>query len=125
MCRVILIGAGALARCLADRPSAGMRVKQFGFSWLLAFMFCLSLCLGGWFLVMVHHMFDASWSVPIRRVTEAELPVVYALAVAFPSPGLARAQNLSVVAGPEQFIPITLYLQISTLYNPGLLHGGD
>ncbi len=24
--------------------------------------------MGGWFLVMVHHLFDASWSVPVRRV---------------------------------------------------------
>lgn len=46
-------------------------LKQLGYSWLVGFMFCLSLGLGGWFLVMVHHMFDASWSVPIRRVTEA------------------------------------------------------
>jgi len=44
--------------------------KQFAFSWLLAFMFFLSLCLGGWFLVMVHHLFDASWSVPTRRFCE-------------------------------------------------------
>src|SRR5580658_7350604 len=45
-------------------------VKQFGYSWLLAFMFSLSLCLGGWFLVIVHHLFDASWSVPTRRLCE-------------------------------------------------------
>jgi hypothetical protein len=47
---------------------AGM--KQFGYSWLQAYMFCLSLCLGGLFLVLVHHLFDASWSVPIRRFCE-------------------------------------------------------
>ncbi|PYI88908.1 MAG: hypothetical protein DME26_02535 [Verrucomicrobia bacterium] len=45
-------------------------IKQFGFSWLLAFMFYLSICLGGLFLVLAHHLFDASWSVPIRRVNE-------------------------------------------------------
>src|SRR5580704_4940903 len=45
-------------------------VQQLGYSWLLAFMFSLSLCLGGWFLVIVHHLFDASWSVPTRRVCE-------------------------------------------------------
>ena len=43
---------------------------QFAFSWLLAFMFYLSLCLGGMFLVIVHHLFDASWSVPTRRFCE-------------------------------------------------------
>jgi len=44
--------------------------KQFGHSYLLAFMFFLSLCLGGMFLVIVHHLFDANWSVPIRRISE-------------------------------------------------------
>jgi hypothetical protein len=43
---------------------------QFGYSWLQNFMFFLSLCVGGWFLVLVHHLFDASWSVPIRRINE-------------------------------------------------------
>src|SRR5580704_3671396 len=44
--------------------------QHFAFSWLAAFMFYLSLCLGGLFLVIVHHLFDASWSVPTRRVGE-------------------------------------------------------
>lgn len=43
---------------------------QFAYSWLLAFMFFLSLCLGGLFLVLLHHLFDASWSVAIRRFEE-------------------------------------------------------
>jgi hypothetical protein len=49
---------------------AACSIKQFAFSWLLAFMFSLSLCVGAWFLVMVHHLFDASWSVPTRRYCE-------------------------------------------------------
>src|SRR5229473_5764794 len=44
--------------------------KQFAYSWLLAFMFCLSLCGGALFLVIVHHLFDAGWSVAIRRFCE-------------------------------------------------------
>ncbi len=36
--------------------------KEFAFSWLLAFMFFLSLCLGALFLVIAHHLFDAGWS---------------------------------------------------------------
>jgi hypothetical protein len=43
---------------------------QFAYSWLLAFMFFLSLGLGGLFLVLLHHLFDASWSVAIRRCEE-------------------------------------------------------
>jgi hypothetical protein len=44
--------------------------QQLAFSYLLSFMFFLSLCLGGLFLVLVHHLFDANWSVPLRRVSE-------------------------------------------------------
>src|SRR5436190_11917283 len=44
--------------------------QQFAYSWLLAFMFCLSLGLGALFLVIVHHLFDAGWSVPLRRFCE-------------------------------------------------------
>jgi hypothetical protein len=44
--------------------------KQFGYSYLLAFMFYLSICLGALFLVLIHHLFDAMWSVPLRRITE-------------------------------------------------------
>jgi hypothetical protein len=44
--------------------------EQFANCWLLAFMFCLSICLGSLFLVLMHHLFDAGWSVPIRRTCE-------------------------------------------------------
>jgi hypothetical protein len=39
-------------------------------SWLLAFMFYYSLALGALFLVLVHHLTDAGWSVGIRRFCE-------------------------------------------------------
>ena len=61
----LMVGGGALCLLglLLDR-------QQFAFSWLLSFMFFLSLCLGALFLVIEHHLFDASWSVPIRRSCE-------------------------------------------------------
>src|SRR5687767_15267797 len=49
---------------------AFVNTKQFSYSYLLAFMFFLSICLGSLFLVILHHLFDASWSVPIRRFLE-------------------------------------------------------
>src|SRR5215471_17919203 len=62
----ILMGGGGLLALI------GLLIKpqQFAYSWLLAFMFCLSLGLGALFLVIVHHLFDAGWSVPIRRFSE-------------------------------------------------------
>ena len=44
--------------------------REFGFSWLLAFVFYLSIALGALFLVLVHHLTDAGWSVGIRRFNE-------------------------------------------------------
>jgi hypothetical protein len=43
---------------------------EFGFAWLLAFMFYYSVALGALFLVLVHHLTDAGWSVGIRRFCE-------------------------------------------------------
>src|SRR5690349_13016545 len=60
---IVVGGLLALIGAIFDR-------KQFGFSWLLAYMFFLSFGLGGLFLVLAHHLFDASWSVPIRRFCE-------------------------------------------------------
>ena len=44
--------------------------QEFGYSWLLAFMFFLTLALGALFLTMVHHLTDAGWSVATRRSCE-------------------------------------------------------
>jgi hypothetical protein len=60
---MIVGGIGAAAGFFVDRT-------QFAYSWLLAFMFFLSLGLGGLGFTILHHLFDAAWSVPIRRVTE-------------------------------------------------------
>src|SRR5437763_11376804 len=63
---MMLIAGGGLLSLIG----AIFFTDQFAFSWLLAFMFFLSLCLGALFLVIVHHLFDAGWSVPIRRFCE-------------------------------------------------------
>lgn len=63
----LMIGGGAV---LAVSGLAIFGFKQFGYSYLVAYMFCLSLCLGSLFLVLAHHLFDAGWSVPIRRFCE-------------------------------------------------------
>ena len=52
-----------------------MDSRQFGYSWLTAYMFFLSFCLGALFLVIMHHLFDASWSVPVRRLVEHGMAV--------------------------------------------------
>jgi hypothetical protein len=73
----------ALGAFVAGRGGSAVLMKQFGFSWLLGFMFFLSLCLGGMFLVLAHHLFDASWSVPLRRISEHLACLALPLAVLF------------------------------------------
>ena len=45
-------------------------LKEFSMSWLMAFMFYYSIALGALFMVMIHHLTDAGWSVGIRRFCE-------------------------------------------------------
>ena len=62
----VLMGIGATLSFIGVVVSP----EQFGFSWLLSFMFFLSIAIGALFLVMVHHLTDAGWSVATRRVCE-------------------------------------------------------
>src|SRR4051812_23628537 len=76
----ILIAAGGLG---VIGGGALLGKVQFGYCWLVAFMFFLSLALGSFFLVLAHHMFDASWSIPVRRITESLSNTFPALLVLF------------------------------------------
>lgn len=75
----ILIGVGVLLGAIGLLRDK----QQFGYSYLLAFVFFLSLCLGGLFLTIIHHLFDAQWSVPIRRVNEHLAFLLPVMAVLF------------------------------------------
>jgi hypothetical protein len=62
---------------------------EFGFSWLLAFMFYYSVALGALFVVLVHHLTDAGWSVGIRRFCEHIAALLFPwLAILFVPVGL-------------------------------------
>jgi hypothetical protein len=63
-------GAALCLLGLAVDLGGHQSLRQFGYSWLVGFMFWLSLVLGALFLVMTHHLFDAAWSVPLRRFCE-------------------------------------------------------
>ena len=67
----LMVGGGVLTIIGAIVSAMHDGGREFAFSWLLAYMFFLSVCLGAFFLVLVHHLFDAGWSVPIRRLCTA------------------------------------------------------
>src|SRR5947199_10788716 len=68
----------ALALCVVG---AIVNPHQFSYSWLFAFAFFFTLCVGCFFWTIVHHATDAEWSVVVRRQLEnlAALLVVLAL----------------------------------------------
>jgi hypothetical protein len=71
-----LLGAGACAILGAANP------KQFFFSWLVSFLFFLSLALGALFFVLIQWAAQGGWGVVLRRIGEttfATLPVMAAL----------------------------------------------
>ena len=67
---VLMVIGGFLSVAGAALSYARNDFHEFGFSWLLAFMFYYSIALGALFMVMVHHLTDAGWSVGIRRFCE-------------------------------------------------------
>ena len=64
----LLATLAGLVGCIIGYVTEG--ASQFAHSYLVAFMFFLSIALGGFFMVLIHHLFDAWWSVPIRRYSE-------------------------------------------------------
>ena len=79
--RALIVGVVAL---LAGFVGAAMNVDQFFRSWLIGFLFCLSLSLGSLALLMLQHLSGGQWGMVGRRIFEAGsrlLPVVLFLAV--------------------------------------------
>ena len=71
-----MLGAVACAILGASNP------KQFFFSWLVSFLFFLSLALGALFFVLIQYAAQGGWGVVLRRIGEtvfATLPVMAAL----------------------------------------------
>ncbi len=98
----LMIGGGVLALAgLVIRP------LEFGYAWLLAYMVCLSIPLGGLFLVMMHHLIDAGWSVPIRRTCEhlaglsAPLLLVLWIPIGILAPKLFPWMDTGLQAAPD------------------------
>src|SRR5512134_1659927 len=71
-----LLGAAACAILGAADP------RQFFFSWLVSFLFFLSLALGALFFVLIQYAAQGGWGIVVRRIGEttfATVPVMAAL----------------------------------------------
>jgi hypothetical protein len=81
--RIPLIAGGvALLGVLACAILGMGNPKQFFFSWLVAFLFFLSLALGALFFVLIQYASQGGWGIVVRRIGETvfvTLPVMAAL----------------------------------------------
>jgi hypothetical protein len=72
-----VLGAAACAILGVANP------KQFFFSWLVAYLFFLSLALGALFFVLIQYAVQGSWGIVVRRVGETVFATIPLLAVLF------------------------------------------
>ena len=81
--RIPLIGgAFALLGAVACAILGAANPKQFFFSWLVSFLFFLSLALGALFFVLIQYAAQGGWGIVLRRIGEtifATIPVMAAL----------------------------------------------
>jgi hypothetical protein len=78
----VIAAAFALLGAVACAILGPANPKQFFFSWLVSFLFFLSLALGALFFVLIQYAAQGGWGIVLRRIGEtvfATLPVMAAL----------------------------------------------
>jgi len=81
--RSFAIGGIAAGAALLLRAFGGGGGARFMASYLVEFVFYLSLALGALFFVLIQHVTRAGWSVSVRRIAEAVAPnVLFPMAIA-------------------------------------------
>ena len=116
-----LVGMVACAILGAANP------KQFFFSWLVSFLFFLSLTLGALFFVLIQYAAQGGWGVVLRRIGEttfATLPVMAALFLplllgmrdlySWAAPG--AAEHDALLRWKEPFLNVPFFLIRAALY---------
>ena len=95
--RALVVGVVAL---LAGAAGAFLNADQFFLSWLIGFLFCLSLALGSLALLMLQHLSGGQWGLVARRVFEAATRTLPFVALLF-VPILFVLPRLFLWAQPE------------------------
>jgi hypothetical protein len=82
--RLPAIGAGlALLGALACAILGAGNAKQFYFSWLVSFLFFLSLALGALFFVLIQYAAQGGWGIVLRRIGETTFVTIPVMAALF------------------------------------------
>jgi hypothetical protein len=78
----MISGVCALVGVVASALLGAANPRQFFFSWLVAFLFFLTLALGALFFVLIQYASQGGWGIVVRRIGEttfATVPVMAAL----------------------------------------------
>lgn len=75
---IVLLAVGVLIGAVTD---LGLRFSMGAY--LTAYLYCLTICLGATFFVVIQHLCRAGWSVTARRVAESFMSVMPWLAILF------------------------------------------
>lgn len=82
--RLPMMGAGcALVGVVLCAILGAGNPKQLYFSWLVSFLFFLSLALGGLFFVLIQYASQGGWGVVLRRIGETTFATIPVMAVLF------------------------------------------
>jgi hypothetical protein len=126
--RLPVVGAGAaLLGAVACAVLGAGNPRQFFFSWLVSFLFFLSLALGGLFFVLIQYATQGGWGIVVRRIGETiftTIPVMGALFVplvfglhdvyAWSVPGAAEHDALLQWKAP--FLNVPFFLIRAVIY---------
>ena len=119
-------GIGGLGLALSLVLRAG-DAKQFAFSWLVAFLFFLSLALGALFFVLIHFATQAGWGIVVRRLAENTMgtlplftllfvPVLFGMGELFPwVSGIAEGKD-PVLTGKAPYLNTPFFVARAAVY---------
>src|SRR5918993_2367097 len=79
----VMAAACALLGVVACAILGAANPKQFFFSWLVSFLFFLSLALGALFFVLIQYAAQGGWGVVLRRRGETVFSTIPVMAVLF------------------------------------------
>jgi hypothetical protein len=120
-------GVSALLGAIVCAMLGAANPKQFFFSWLVSFLFFLSLALGGLWFVLIQYASQGGWGIVVRRIGEtifATVPVMAALFLplllglqslySWTVPG--AAEHDALLRWKEPFLNVPFFLIRAALY---------
>jgi len=126
--RLPAIGAGfALLGGLGCAILGASNPKQFFFSWLVSFLFFLSLALGGLFFVLIQYASQGGWGIVLRRIGETTfatlplmallfVPLLFGLHELYPWSVPGAAEHDALLRWKEPFLNVPFFLIRAVFY---------